>query len=205
MKEKKKSQKESPKGKGVQVKIKINLRNILLIVFLLLFILPAILSFIDLKGGESKVELSQALSDLKSEKIKKVTIQEDKLLLDYKEGGLKYTTKEPTDSFTSLLEKVNLDPTKVNYTIADSTLTKAFGSILGTVLPILLMIGAFYFIFKLQSRGAQDIFSFGRSKPNFLPKASRILPLRMWPGLMMPKKNWKRWSTFLKTLPSIEK
>ena len=73
MKEKKKSQKESPKGKGVQVKIKINLRNILLIVFLLLFILPAILSFIDLKGGESKVELSQALSDLKSEKIKKVT------------------------------------------------------------------------------------------------------------------------------------
>ena len=198
MKEKKKSQKESPKGKGVQVKIKINLRNILLIVFLLLFILPAILSFIDLKGGESKVELSQALSDLKSEKIKKVTIQEDKLLLDYKEGGLKYTTKEPTDSFTSLLEKVNLDPTKVNYTIADSTLTKAFGSILGTVLPILLMIGAFYFIFKLQSRGAQDIFSFGRSKAKLFAKGKQDITFKDVAGVDDAKKELEEVVDFLK-------
>src|SRR3989339_1075115 len=198
MKEKKKSQKESPKGKGVQVKIKINLRNILLIVFLLLFILPAILSFIDLKGGESKVELSQALSDLKSEKIKKVTIQEDKLLLDYKEGGLKYTTKEPTDSFTSLLEKVNLDPTKVNYTIADSTLTKAFGSILGTVLPILLMIGAFYFIFKLQSRGAQDIFSFGRSRAKIFAKGRQSITFVDVAGVDEAKEELEELVDFLK-------
>ena len=196
MKEKKK--KEPEKQKGVQIKVRINLRSILLGVFLLLFILPAILSFIDLKGGESKVELSQALSDLKAEKIKKVTIQEDKLLLDYKEGGLKYTTKEPTDSFTSLLEKVNLDPTKVNYTIADSSLTKAFGSVLGTVLPILLMIGAFYFIFKLQSRGAQDIFSFGRSKAKLFAKGKQDTTFKDVAGVDDAKKELEEVVDFLK-------
>ncbi len=198
MKEKIKKEKELSKGKGVQVKIRINLRSIILGIFLLLFILPAILSFIDLKGGESKVELSQALSDLKAEKIKKVTIQEDKLLLDYKDGGLKYTTKEPTDSFTSLLEKINLDPTKVNYTIADSTLTKTFGSILGTVLPILLMIGAFYFIFRLQSRGAQDIFSFGRSKAKLFAKGKQDITFKDVAGVDDAKKELEEVVDFLK-------
>ncbi len=198
MKEKKKKVNESPKGNGVQVKIKINLRSIFLVIFLLLFILPAVLSFIDLKGGESKIELSQALSDLKAEKIKKVTIQEDKLLLDYKEGGLKYTTKEPTDSFISLLEKVNLDPTKVNYTIADSTLIKAFGNVLGTVLPILLMIGAFYFIFKLQSRGAQDIFSFGRSKAKLFAKGKQDITFKDVAGVDDAKKELEEVVDFLK-------
>ena len=198
MKEKKKKEKELPKGKGVQVKIRINLRSILLGIFLLLFILPAILSFIDLKGGESKVELSQALSDLKAEKIKKVTIQEDKLLLDYKDGGLKYTTKEPTDSFISLLEKVSLDPTKVNYTIADNSLIKAFGSVLGTVLPIALMIGAFYFIFKLQSRGAQDIFSFGRSKAKLFAKGKQDTTFKDVAGVDDAKKELEEVVDFLK-------
>ena len=196
MKEKKK--KEPEKQKGVQIKVRINLRSIILGVFLLLFILPAILSFIDLKGGESKVELSQALSDLKAEKINKVTIQEDKLVLDYKDGSIKYTTKEPTDSFISLLEKVNLDPTKVNYTIADSTLTKAFGSILGTVLPILLMIGAFYFIFKLQSRGAQDIFSFGRSKAKLFAKGKQDTTFKDVAGVDDAKKELEEVVDFLK-------
>jgi len=198
MKEKKKNNKELPKGKGVQVKIKINLRSIILVAFLLLFILPAFLSFLDLKGGDSKVELSQALSDLKAEKIEKVTIQENKLLLDYKDGNLKYTTKEESESFTSLLESVSIDPTKVNYTIADSSLTKAFGSILGTVLPILLMIGAFYFIFKLQSRGAQDIFSFGRSKAKLFAKGKQDITFKDVAGVDDAKKELEEVVDFLK-------
>lgn len=196
MKEKKK--KELPKGKGVQVKIRINLRSILLGIFILLFIIPAILSFIDLKGGNSKVELSQALSDLKDGKVEKVVIQEDKLLLTYKGGEIKYTTKEPTDSFTSLLEKVKLDPTKINYTIADNSLTKAFGSILGTVLPIALMIGAFYFIFKLQSRGAQDIFSFGRSKAKLFAKGKQDTTFKDVAGVDDAKKELEEVVDFLK-------
>lgn len=196
MKEKKK--KELPKGKGVQVKVRINLRSILLGIFILLFIIPAILSFIDLKGGNSKVELSQALSDLKDGKVEKVVIQEDKLLLTYKGGEIKYTTKEPTDSFTSLLEKVKLDPTKINYTIADNSLTKAFGSILGTVLPIALMIGAFYFIFKLQSRGAQDIFSFGRSKAKLFAKGKQDTTFKDVAGVDDAKKELEEVVDFLK-------
>ncbi len=193
-----KKKKELSKRKGVQVKIRINLRSILLGIFLLLFILPAIFSFLDLKGGSSKVELSQALLDLKEGKIEKVTIQENKLLLGYKDGNLKYTTKEESDSFVSLLEKVDMDPTKVNYTIADSTLTKAFGGVLGTLLPILLMIGAFYFIFKLQSRGAQDIFSFGRSKAKLFAKGKQDITFKDVAGVDDAKKELEEVVDFLK-------
>lgn len=196
MKEKKK--KELPKGKGVQVKIRINLRTILFGVFILLFVLPGILAFFDTKGGSSKVELSQALADLKDNKIDKVTVQDNKLLLNYKDGSLKYTTKETSDSFVNLLDKVKMDPTKVNYTIADQTLTKAFGDILGAVLPILLMIGVFYFIFRLQNKGAQDIFSFGRSKAKIFAKGKQSTTFADVAGVDDAKKELEEVVDFLK-------
>ena len=127
--------------KEIKVKVKINLRTILLVLFLLLFLLPGLFAFLDMKGTDSKVELSQVLTDLKENKIAKVMVESDKLLLTYKDGSVKYSTKEPNESFTDLLDKVKIDPTTVNYTIVDGTLTKAFGEILGVILPVLLMAG----------------------------------------------------------------
>jgi len=184
--------------KEIKIKIKFNFRTVLLGLFLLLFILPAIITALDLRGGQGKVELSQLFSDLKEGKVEKVTVENERLLLTYKDGSVKYSIKETNESFTDLLDKVGIDPATVQYTIVDQTFSKAFGDILGVVLPILLMLGVFYFIFKAQNKGAQDIFSFGRSKAKLFAKGKQSVTFADVAGVDEAKKELEEVVDFLK-------
>src|SRR4030042_1016088 len=139
----------------------------------LIFIAPFLLSLFDTQSGKGKVELSQALVDIKDGKVEKVVVENDNLLLSYKDGSTKLTSKEPNETFTDLLEKSGIAPTSVNYNITDQTITKAIGSVLGIVLPILLMAAFFFFIIRAQNRGAQDIFSFGKSRAKLFAKGKQ--------------------------------
>jgi len=197
--------KPSKNKKEVQIKIRINFRTILLGIFLLLFVLPAIAAFFDMKGTETKLELSQAMADIKDGKIAKVTVEGDKLLLTYNDNSVKYTTKESADSFIGLLDKVKIDPTKVNYTIVDGTFTKVVGDILGTLLPIILMAALFFFIYKMQSKGAQDIFSFGRSKAKLFAKGKQDITFADVAGVDDAKKELEEVVDFLKNPAKYQK
>jgi len=191
--------------KEVRIKVRINFRTILLGIFLLLFVLPAIAAFFDMKGTETKLELSQAMADIKDGKIAKVTVEGDKLLLTYNDNSVKYTTKESADSFIGLLDKVKIDPTKVNYTIVDGTFTKVVGDILGTLLPIILMAALFFFIYKMQSKGAQDIFSFGRSKAKLFAKGKQDITFADVAGVDDAKKELEEVVDFLKNPAKYQK
>jgi len=197
--------KPSKNKKEVRIKIRINFRTILLGIFLLLFVLPAIAAFFDMKGTETKLELSQAMADIKDGKIAKVTVEGDKLLLTYNDNSVKYTTKESADSFIGLLDKVKIDPTKVNYTIVDGTFTKVVGDILGTLLPIILMAALFFFIYKMQSKGAQDIFSFGRSKAKLFAKGKQDISFADVAGVDDAKKELEEVVDFLKNPAKYQK
>lgn len=184
--------------KEIKIKVKINLKTILLGFFILLFLLPGIFAFLDLKKATSRTELSQVLTDLKEDKVDKVLVEGDKLILTYKDGSLKYSNKESGESFTDLLDKAQIDPTRVNYTIVDGTFSKAFGEILGVVLPVLLMAGVFYFIYKMQARGAQDIFSFGRSRAKLFAKGKQSVTFADVAGVDEAKKELEEVVDFLK-------
>src|SRR3972149_11252935 len=132
--------------KRFQFKLKINLWSVIFGFFLLLFIAPFIMSFFEGQTDKGKVELSQALSDLKEGKVEKVVVENEALLFTYKDGSVKLTNKEANETFTDLLEKSNIDPTKVNYTVTDQTLAKALGSVPGMVLPLLLVAALFFFV-----------------------------------------------------------
>jgi len=184
--------------KELRMKIKINFRSILLGLFILFFILPAIFAFFDMKGTTSKIELSQVLSDTKEGKIDKIVVENEKLILTYKDGSVKDSIKEANDSFTDLLSKAEIDPTKVNYTIVDQTLSKALGGVLGVLLPILIMAGLFIFIFRTQNKGAQDIFSFGRSKAKLFAKGKQSVTFADVAGVDEAKKELEEVVDFLK-------
>ena len=184
--------------KEIKLKIKFNFRTILLGLFLLLFIVPAIITVLDMREGSGKVELSRLFSDLKEGKVEKVTVENERMLLTYKDGSVKYSIKEPNESFTDLLDKVGIDPATVQYAIVDQTFSKAFGGILGVVLPILLMVGVFYFIFRAQNKGAQDIFSFGRSKAKLFAKGKQSVTFADVAGVDEAKKELEEVVDFLK-------
>jgi len=196
---KKKIQKQMPKEKKrFEFRLKINLWKILIAFFLVLFFLPFVLSVAQFKSTEGNVETSQALIDIKENKVKEVIVQDEKLLITYKDGTVKTATKESNESFAELLEKVQVDPTKVKYTVADQSLTKAVTDILSILLPLGLMAVFFFFIIRAQTKGAQDIFSFGRSRAKLFAKGKQSVTFKDVAGVDDAKKELEEIVDFLK-------
>ena len=197
--------KKNPQGlpaqsgkKQVKFKLKINLWTIVLGLLAVFFIVPVIIAGVQTAGTNTNVQLSQLVNDIKAGKVKKVLIETDKLVVTYKDGSTKLSTKENTEAFSQLLKDSGVDPSSVNYSVADTSLTDAFGNVAGIVLPLLLMAGLFYYIMRSQNKGAQDIFSFGRSRAKVFAKGKQDTTFADVAGVDEAKKELEELVDFLK-------
>ena len=189
---------KQPPKKRFEFKFKFSLWTVILGIFLVLFFLPLFLSIYGIGKEDNKVDTSQALIDIKEGKVESVEVQNEKLTLTYKDESIKLSTKEENESFAELLEKAEISPTSINYTIVDQSLTKALGGILSVVLPLGLMGVFFFFIIRSQSRGAQDIFSFGRSKAKLFAKGKQDISFDDVAGVEDSKRELEEIVDFLK-------
>jgi cell division protease FtsH len=190
--------KDKESGKRFEFKLKINLWKVLIAILLLVFFLPFVVSIFQFQTSESQIEISQALSDIKQDKVQEVKVENSRLILTYDDGTTKTTTKEDNESLADLLEKEGMEPSQIHYTVVDQTLTRAIGDILGVLLPIILMAAFFFFIIRAQSRGAQDIFSFGRSKAKLFAKGKQSVTFNDVAGVEDAKKELEEVVDFLK-------
>jgi len=188
----------SPGKKRFVFKLKVNVWTVLLGIFLVIFVLPLILSYSEMQSTNSKIEISKALSDIKNQKVDKVSIENEKVILTYKDGSTKTATKESTDSFSDLLDKTGIAPNSVNFNVVDQSLSKAVGDILGIVLPLGLMAVFFIFILRAQNKGAQDIFSFGRSRAKIFAKGRQSVTFADVAGVEEAKMELEEVVDFLK-------
>ncbi len=190
---------KSPDGKKpFQLKIKINLWTIAIGLLVVFFVLPVLITAFQLSNTSNKVEISQLMGDIKENKVEKVLIEDSKLIVTYKDGGTKFSTKEESQSFSDLLDKSKIDPTTVKFTVLDQSVTKTFGDLAGIILPIALMAGFFFFIMKAQNKGAQDIFSFGRSRAKVFAKGKQDVTFKDVAGVDEAKKELEELVDFLK-------
>lgn len=185
------------KSKRVEIRLKLSLSRIILAVIFFIFFFPFILSLFNF-GGETKVDTSQMLNDIKEGKIKEVSVQDDKLLLTYNDGSIKTATKESTESFADLLDKEKIEPSSVKYSVVDQSISKAVINVLGILLPVILMAALFYFLIRAQNRGAQDIFSFGRSKAKLFARGKQDITFADVAGVDDAKKELEEIVDFLK-------
>ncbi|KKQ25476.1 MAG: ATP-dependent zinc metalloprotease FtsH [Candidatus Woesebacteria bacterium GW2011_GWA1_37_8] len=185
-------------NKRVEVKVRINLWKILIAFLIFIFFLPFLISVFEVAGGNGKVDTSQAISDIKDGKVKELMVQGPKLIITYNDGSTKVATKEDNESFTDILNVAKIDPTSVKYTVVDQSATKVIGEILGVLLPILLMAGFFLLILRSQNKGAQDIFSFGRSKAKLFAKGKQSVTFADVAGINDAKKELEEIVDFLK-------
>ncbi len=167
------SDKNKNNKKRVELRFKITLWKVLIAFFIFIFFIPFILSMIELRGISEEIETSQALVDIKEGKVKEVVVQGDSLLLTYNDEAGKIATKETSESFSDLLDKSGVDPSTINYTVDDQSLMKMFGELISILLPVLVMAGLFFFLIRSQTRGASDIFSFGKSKAKLFAKGKQ--------------------------------
>ena len=193
------SGKKGSKGKKqFQFKLKINLWTIALTFFVIFFIIPGIIAAFQTLGSSSKENVSQLLTDIKAGKVDKVSVDTTKLIVTYKDGSTKLSTKENSESFSNLLKNSGIDPTSVKYEVVDQSVAKVIGDLAGILLPILLMVGFFFFIMRAQNKGAQDIFSFGRSRAKVFAKGKQSITFKDVAGVDEAKKELEELVDFLK-------
>lgn len=162
--EKKKS--TTPTKKTVKFKTKFSWKNLLLYFILIIFFLFFLSVFTSPYENIKTEPLSTIVSEVKKNQISEISARTDKIIATKKDGTKIQADKEPSADTVSLFKDAGapLDANKVKYTFKPDTASSNWINIASALLPVILMIAFFYFIFR-QARGTQDsIFSFGQSR-----------------------------------------
>lgn len=169
----------------------------------LLIGIAALVFFVNLSGGFNEgdnVPLSQVIADVKSGKVDRLDLEGDKVTAKFKNSDKSESSrKEAGESIYQILKNSDVDPKSVTIDVKDITLQQAWISILGTVLPILVMGVVLFFIYRQAREGAQGIFSFGQSKARVFSKDSPQVKFADVAGVDEAKRELQEVVEFLKT------
>ncbi|MDP3987836.1 MAG: ATP-dependent zinc metalloprotease FtsH [Candidatus Levybacteria bacterium] len=151
------------KKRIVKVKLNLSWKNLVLYGFLIFFLGFLFIGFSQPLESSKTVPISQILSDVKNGKVTQISISDNKLAVTEKNGEKLQSFKETGSNVYQLFKDAGVPLDKTNVVVKDETGLNTWINILSSVLPIVLMVAFFYFIFR-QARGAQEnIFSFGKS------------------------------------------
>jgi len=151
--------------KITQFRLEFNIKNLFIIAFVLFFgymVFKSVSSEINKAIPEKS--LNMVVEDIRNQKVKKVEVVDNKILLTYKNDTFAVSYKEATDSFMKVLRDSNVDLGKTEIVIQDTQGSSGIMNLLSNLVPTVLMVVFFIFLFR-QARGAQDnVFAFGQSK-----------------------------------------
>ena len=148
-----------------------NSRNQSYIVYLLLFIAIIAMVFTQFRQsstGTDTLTINQVAADIKSGLIRRISVDENRLTVVYAESEKK-SNKEPSETLIKQLMDLGvtadqLAPDKIKVEIKPPNAWVGILTIMGYVLPFLILGGVLWFIFR-QAQGSNNAaMSFGKSK-----------------------------------------
>ncbi len=170
---------KSPKGKKngkpkakkmFEMRFDFSLKNIIIGLFILFFVFSLLGSAGDPTGMLEEKPLSTMIEDAKSGKLEKIEVEESKLIVTRTDQQQYVARKEAQESLVSILTASDVDPNAVEINVKDLSMSQIWVGLISNVLPLILTVVFFLFLFR-QARGAQDnIFSFGRSSARIFNK-----------------------------------
>ncbi len=148
------------------------LRKIFLAVLMFIFIAGILILYAAPDKKPETIKLSSLVNEINEGKVKKISIEDNKLNVELNDGKLQKAVKESESSLTDSLNNYGVDREKfqsVEVEIKDQSSADFW---LGAVLPFLLpflIIGAFiWFMFRQAQRGNTQALSFGLSRARML-------------------------------------
>lgn len=189
-----------------QFKLNLNLKNIFLIVFIGLFLFYAYRSISsEINKTLPEKPISTILTEIKQNDVKKVDVIDNRIIIYYKDDKLATTIKENTDSFRKILEDNKIDPSSIEINVKDTQSSSGLANFLGNLLPTILMVAFFIFLFR-QAKGAQDsVFSFGQSRAKKFSKSLTKTKFTDVAGVDEAKKELEEVVDFLKNPDKYKK
>ncbi|MDD5416303.1 MAG: ATP-dependent zinc metalloprotease FtsH [Candidatus Daviesbacteria bacterium] len=175
------------------------------LVIYILIALAALIFFYQVSGGpktadSSEVPISQIISDVKDNKLTKISVEGDKVTAEVKDSDKKITSrKEAGESIYKILESSGVDPKTVTIEVKDLSIQEAWIGILSAVLPILILVGLMFLLFRNAREGAQGIFSFAQSRARLFTKDQPQIKFSDVAGAEEAKRELSEVVEFLKT------
>ena len=152
--------------KIAEFKLNLDIKNLFIIVFIVIFSVYVLNSFSKEFNQIPTVDkpITTIIKEMKEDKVKKIEIIDNKMIITYKDGTVSSSNKEPNESFMKTLKDAGVNQEKINITVKDTQTGSAILNFIFSILPAVLTVGLLYFLFR-QAKGAQDsVFSFGQSR-----------------------------------------
>jgi len=183
--------------KELKFNMDMNPRHLIVFAIVGLLFIPFIFSLFQMRGSDS-IPLSQVIEDVKAEKVGKIEVTGDSLAVTYKDASKKTAQKEAGQEIYSVLETAGVDVTTLDLEVTDQSVSQTLWELAINIIPLVLMIGFFLFIFR-QARGAQDgMLGIGKSKAKLFVKGKQDVKFGDVGGMDEAKKELEEIVDFLK-------
>lgn len=184
--------------KKIELRMNFSFKKILMWLLILLMFVPFLTSFLDPSSLLANITISEAISDIKSGKVREVELQGDEILLTYAGDEIKVSRKEEGASFVETLQREGVSSEDVAVKVGSQEAGKLFTSLLINVLPIVGFGLVLYFMTR-QARGAQEsIFGFGKSKAKLFAKGKQNVTFKDIAGVTEAKRELEEVVDFLR-------
>jgi len=156
---------------------KFDLKKIIVWTLIIFLFIPAIMTWMSGATNDLNVTITQAMQDIREQKVQSVEVVGDQVLLDYGEQVMKFSTKETGSTFTELLTQYEINPQDVNFKVKNGSFLDKIGGILN-ILSFLLMALFFVMIVRQMKGGGPGgmgggMFGMGKSKAKLFAKGKQ--------------------------------
>ncbi len=190
-----------PKGTKIK-KVKVGPAQILrFLVYLVLgFWLLSSLRQMFVSEEMVQVPLSRVIETIKNEEASKVTVMDDEILVELKEGGtVLMASKEPGSSMTEILQRENIDISNIEFEIENRRGWKLIGDIFSLLLTVgLPLLFIIWFLGRQTGGSGGGMFGFGKSTAKLFVKGKQNLSFKDVAGVTEAKNDLEEIVDFLK-------
>ncbi|HUT22599.1 MAG TPA: ATP-dependent zinc metalloprotease FtsH [Candidatus Bipolaricaulota bacterium] len=149
--------------------MKNNIAKNIIIFIVVFFIIAAIFSLYNISSQEvENIGVSQLISEIDSGQVKTIGVEGDNINIALQDGHLQKLMKEPTESFSDIVNNYAIDPAKLSG--IDIQVVEAEGwafwasAILPYLLPFLLIVAFIWFMMRQLQGANTKAMSFGQSQ-----------------------------------------